>query len=152
MIPFAKTSPVPPETCHLACAIEQIGDRWTMLILRSALFGVRRFDHFQAELSIPRTILSGRLAALTRNGLLEKRPYKEDGKRSRPEYVLTDKAEALRPVMIALMQWGDDWLADGEAPPLRFTQATTRQPVHAAFVNADGARVETADIRVALRR
>lgn len=152
MIPIAKTSPVPLDICHLARAINQIGDRWSLLILRSALFGVRRFDHFQSELSIPRTMLSGRLASLTRAGLLEKRPYKEEGKRSRPEYVITEKAEALRPVMIALMQWGDEWLSQGEAPPLRFTHASTRQPVRAAFVNEDGAVVSANEMRVSLRR
>ena len=59
MTPLSHRSPVPLDICHLAKAIEVVGDRWTLLILRSAMFGVRRFDDFQQELSIPRTVLSG---------------------------------------------------------------------------------------------
>ena len=64
MTPRAPKSPVPLEICHLAKAIEAIiGDRWTLLILRSSLFGVRRFDDYQKELGVPRTVLSGRLSS-----------------------------------------------------------------------------------------
>ena len=78
-----------PDTCNLASAIEVVGDRWTLLILRAALYGVRRFDDFQAELKCPRTVLSGRLKSLVDAGLLIKRPYKAPGKRARPEYLLS---------------------------------------------------------------
>ena len=152
MIPLAHRSPVSPEDCNLAKAIDLVGDRWTMLILRSAMFGVRRFDDFQKELSIPRTILSGRLKNLTQSGVMERRIYKEEGKRSRPEYILTGAGEALRPVLIALMQWGDDCLADGRLAPIRFTHAASRQDVRAGFIDADGREVSPVQMRVALRR
>ena len=84
MIPRAQKSPIPLDICHLAKAIEILGDRWTLLILRGALFGVRRFDDFQKELEIPRTVLSGRLKKLVDHGVLTKQAYKEDGKRARP--------------------------------------------------------------------
>ena len=74
MIPLSRKSPVPPSQCNLARAIELIGDRWTLLILRSALYGVRRFDDFQEELGTPRTVLSSRLNDLVDAGLLEKSP------------------------------------------------------------------------------
>jgi len=152
MIPLSHRSPIPLDICHLAKAIDVIGDRWTLLILRSAMFGVRRFDDFQKELAIPRTVLSGRLKALTDQDLLEKRAYKVEGKRARPEYIMTEKGQALQPVLIALTQWGDDWLADGAKPPMGFTHAATRQRVKAAFVDEDGREVAADEMRLALRR
>ena len=152
MIPRAQKSPVPLDICHLAKAIEAIGDRWTLLILRGALFGVRRFDDFQKELSIPRTVLSGRLAKLVETGVLTKQTYKEDGKRARPEYILSDAGEALRPVFMALTQWGDDWASDGAPPPISFTHAKSRQKVRPAFVDENGRETAMKDTRVSLRR
>ncbi|MEP1144565.1 MAG: helix-turn-helix domain-containing protein [Henriciella sp.] len=152
MIPRAQKSPVPLDICHLAKAIEAVGDRWTLLILRAALFGVRRFDDFQKELSIPRTVLSGRLAKLVEADVLTKKAYKEDGKRARPEYLLTDGGEALRPVFMALTQWGDEWASDGAPPPISFTHAKSRQKVRPAFVDEDGREARMKDTRVSLRR
>ena len=152
MIPRAQKSPIPLEICHLGKAIEAVGDRWTLLILRGALFGVRRFDDFQKELTIPRTVLSGRLAKLVEKGVLEKKSYKEDGKRARPEYILTEAGEALRPVFMALTQWGDIWAADGAPPPISFTHAKSRQKVRPAFVDEDGRETPMSDTRVSLRR
>lgn len=152
MIPRAQKSPVPLEICHLAKAIEAVGDRWTLLILRAALFGVRRFDDFQKELSIPRTVLSGRLAKLVEADVLTKKAYKEDGKRARPEYLLTDAGEALRPVFMALTQWGDEWASDGAPPPISFTHAKSRQKVRPAFVDENGREALMKDTRVSLRR
>ncbi len=152
MIPLSHRSPVPLDICHLARAVDVIGDRWTLLILRSAMFGVRRFDDFQQELSIPRTVLSGRLKALTAGGLLEKRAYKVEGKRARPEYLMTDKGQALQPILIALTQWSDDWLAEGAKPPMGFSHAETRQRIRAAFIDENGREVAVDQIRLSLRR
>ena len=152
MTPRAPRSPVPLELCHLAKAIETIGDRWSLLILRSSLFGVRRFDDYQKELSIPRTVLSGRLSNLVNAGVMAKQSYKEDGKRARPEYVLTEAGEALRPVLMALTQWGDDWLSQGAPPPISFTHASSRQRVRPGFVDEDGKETKLSEMRIALRR
>ncbi|MEM7460655.1 MAG: helix-turn-helix domain-containing protein [Pseudomonadota bacterium] len=152
MIPRAQKSPIPLEICHLAKAIEILGDRWTLLILRGALFGVRRFDDFQNELSIPRTVLSGRLKKLVESGVLTKKAYKEDGKRARPEYLLTEAGEALRPVLMGLNLWGDEWASDGAAPLLSFTHAKTRQKVRPAFVDEDGKETKLSEMRISLRR
>lgn len=152
MIPRAQKSPIPLEICHLAKAIEILGDRWTLLILRGALFGVRRFDDFQKELNIPRTVLSGRLKKLVENGILTKNAYKEDGKRARPEYLLTEAGEALRPVLMGLNLWGDVWASDGAAPLMSFTHAKTRQKVRPAFVDEDGKETKFSELRISLRR
>ena len=102
--PRTRRSPVAPDRCNLSRAITLIGDKWNLMILRSALYGVRRFDDFQSELGAPRTILSGRLKKLVENGLLETRQYREEGSRARKEYILTDKGNGLRPILIALTQ------------------------------------------------
>lgn len=149
--PRLSRSPVAPEACHLARAIDLIGERWTLLVLRAALFGVRRFDDFQAELGAPRTVLSARLKRLTEAGLLEKCAYREPGKRARAEYVLTEKGAALRPVLIMLTQWGDAWLAGDEAPPIRFVDAATRAPAKAGFVGPDGRAVPEDRLRAKLK-
>lgn len=122
-----------------------------MLILRSALYGVRRFDDFQDELGCPRTILSGRLKMLETQGLLKKQPYQEPGKRVRSEYVLTEKGIALQTALVALNQWGDEWLAGGEPPPISFTDAATRSTARVAFVSEDGVEVPVGRLRPRLR-
>ncbi|MEO0713974.1 MAG: helix-turn-helix domain-containing protein [Pseudomonadota bacterium] len=152
MTPRVRRSPVPPSGCNLARAIELIGDRWTLMVLRSALYGVRRFDDFQAELKCPRTVLSGRLKTLTEAGLLERRSYQESGKRTRPEYVLTDRGAELRAALVALTQWGDAHLAGGEPAPVSFVDEETRSPVRAGFVDADGRSVDPNGLRAVLRR
>jgi DNA-binding HxlR family transcriptional regulator len=111
-------SPVPPDACNLAKSFALIGDRWSLLLLRAALYGVRRFEDFQVELNIPRTVLSNRLVQLTEKGFLEKRPYKIPGSRPRPEYWLTPMGLALRLPFIALTQWGDRWVGGDKPPPM----------------------------------
>lgn len=150
-IPLARRSPVQPDACNLAKAIDVVGDRWTLLILRAALYGVRRFDDFQSELGCPRTVLSGRLKQLVEDGLLTKRPYKSPGKRSRPEYVLSPMGLSLRPILIGLTQWGDAWLGQGEPPPISFTKAGSKSAIRAAFVDIEGREVRPDQIRPVLR-
>jgi DNA-binding HxlR family transcriptional regulator len=150
-LPLARRSPVPLEICNLARTIDIIGDRWTLLILRAALYGVRRFDDFQAELGCPRTVLSGRLKILVEAGLLTRKTYKVPGKRGRPEYVLSEMGQSLRPVLIGLNQWGDAWLGRGEPAPISFTKAGTKTAIRAAFVDPDGREVHPDQIRPVLR-
>ena len=100
------------DRCSLAAALAIIGDRWSVLVLREAFFGVRRFDQLQRNLGIARNILTGRLHAMVEAGILARRPYQE--RPLRHEYVLTERGIDLYPILIALMQWGDRHLA-GEA-------------------------------------
>ena len=92
-----------------------LGDRWTFLVLREAFFGVRRFGHMQRNLGIARTVLSSRLKLLVAEGLLERRPYRDDPVWH--EYRLTDKGLDFYPVALALMAWGDRYLAGPDGPP-----------------------------------
>ena len=149
-LPRTRRSPLSPDICNLAAAIKLIGDRWTLLILRAALYGVRRFDDFQSELGTPRTVLSDRLKRLTNAGILVRRPYREQGRRARSEYLLSEAGEDLRPAMISLTQWGDKWLATAD-PPISFT-SKTGSIVHAGFIDQAGNEVSAAEMRIVLRK
>jgi DNA-binding HxlR family transcriptional regulator len=103
--------------CSVAQSLEIIGEWWTLLILRDAFLGVRRFDEFVTRLGIARNVLTNRLDTLVDAGVLERRPY--DEARGRYDYLLTEKGRALWPVMTALRQWGDQWiLGEGNEPVL----------------------------------
>ena len=109
-------------TCSIGRAMDILGERWTLLILRECFYGVRRFSVMQRNLGIARNILSARLQLLVRTGILEKRRYQEEPERF--EYKLTEKGLALYPAVVAIMRWGDEHLCQGErarraAPHLR---------------------------------
>jgi DNA-binding HxlR family transcriptional regulator len=100
--------------CSIAATLEVIGDRWSILILRDAFRGVRRFEEIQQDLGIARNILTDRLAKLVANGVLEKRKYQD--RPARFEYRLTPKGIDLSPALVALMRWGDKHLAEEHGP------------------------------------
>jgi DNA-binding HxlR family transcriptional regulator len=93
-----------------------VGEKWSLLVLREAFFGVRRFADFQRVLGAPRAVLTDRLATLVEEGILRREPYQAEGERQRHEYRLTQKGIDLYPTLVALMQWGDRYLADGDVP------------------------------------
>jgi DNA-binding HxlR family transcriptional regulator len=91
-------------------ALEVVGERWTLLILREAFYGVRRFEVLLANVGCARNLLSARLATLVAHEVLARVPYAQAGQRERCEYRLTEKGKALYPVLLSLMAWGDRWL------------------------------------------
>lgn len=150
--PLIRRSPVPVDACNLARSFAVIGDRWSLLVLRSALYGVRRFDDFQAELDVPRSVLSKRLAGLVENGLMERREYRDEGQRARVEYPLTQMGQALGLPFMAMTEWGDRWLGDGHSP-LTLKRKSNGQSLRMALVDQDGRVTPASDIDrvVALR-
>jgi DNA-binding HxlR family transcriptional regulator len=135
--------------CNLARSFELIGDRWTLLILRSALYGVRRFDDFQADLDIPRSVLSSRLASLAATGIMERREYREDGQRTRVEYALTEMGQSLALPFMAMTAWGDKWVGDGTTP-LTLRSKTTGEKLSVALVDEGGRRVKGSDAEIVI--
>jgi len=101
--------------CSIAAALGIVGDRWTILILRDAFRGLRRFDELRRDLDIPRAVLSDRLRRLVVAGVLVKRQYQEHPPRD--EYRLSRMGLELSPILVALMQWGDRWLSAPDGPP-----------------------------------
>lgn len=102
--------------CSIARTLGIVGDRWTLLIIREAFSGVRRFDDFRKHLGVARNVLTERLQRLVDAGILELRPYQQHPPRH--EYRLTDRGRDLHAVLLSLMQWGDRWLAGEAGPPL----------------------------------
>jgi DNA-binding HxlR family transcriptional regulator len=107
--------------CSIARAVEIVGTRSAILVMREAFFGTRRFDDFARRAGIGEPATATRLKELTAEGLLERVPYREPGQRTRYEYQLTPKGRELLPVLFALRQWGDTWAADPAGPPLLAT-------------------------------
>jgi DNA-binding HxlR family transcriptional regulator len=93
--------------CPVAQALEQIGEWWSLLILRNAFNGMRTFDQFERTLGIATNVLTARLNALVAHGVLERVRDPEDGRRH--EYRLTAKGRALHPILVGLYQWGEEW-------------------------------------------
>ncbi|HZC14765.1 MAG TPA: helix-turn-helix domain-containing protein [Thermoleophilaceae bacterium] len=103
------------QVCSIARALETIGDRWTLLVIRDLFLGLRRFEDLQRDLGVARNVLTDRLGRLVEDGIVERRLYQE--RPERYEYRLTAKGLDLWPVMISLMKWGDRHSPDeGGAP------------------------------------
>jgi DNA-binding HxlR family transcriptional regulator len=102
--------------CSIAQSLEIVGEWWTLLIVRDAFLGIRRFDDYVERLGISRNVLANRLDTLVEAGVLERQPY--DEARGRYDYVLTEKGRALWPVMVTLRQWGDEWITGAGNEPL----------------------------------
>lgn len=102
------------QACSIAGALEVIGERWSLLIVRDVFLGLRRFDDLQAELGIARNVLQSRLASLVEQGVLERHLYNE--RPARYEYRLTQKGFDLWPALVALMRWGDRYAPSPEGP------------------------------------
>ena len=147
--PLVRRSPVERRHCNLAGAFELIGDRWTLLILRSALYGLRRFDDFQTDIDIPRSVLSNRLAGLVETGIMERREYRDEGQRARVEYPLTKMGRALGLPFFAMTQWADKWLGDGISP-YRLRSKLSAEWLSVALVDERGKRAKGPDVEVVI--
>jgi DNA-binding HxlR family transcriptional regulator len=105
----------PGQVCSIARALEIMGERWTLLILRDALLGLTRFEEFQDSLGIASNTLTNRLKLLCREEVLER--VSDPERPGRPKYVLTDKGRELGPALIVLMKWGDRHYPTPNGPP-----------------------------------
>jgi DNA-binding HxlR family transcriptional regulator len=126
------------DNCSIARTIGVVGEKWTFLVLREAFSGIRRFADFQAVTGAPRQVLSARLARLVEEGLMRKVPYREPGQRQRYEYKLTEKGLDLYPIMLALMHWGDRYVADPEGPSIIVRHRDCGAPVRQYLRCDDG--------------
>ena len=118
------------QNCSIARALELVGERWTLLIIRDAFLGLRRFDEFQESLGISRNVLTERLNRLVEEGIFEAIPY--GIRQDRYDYQLTRMGLDLHVALIGLRQWGDKYLCD--KPPTRARRKRDRRPLVAALV------------------
>lgn len=128
--------------CSVARTAALVGDAWTVLVLRDLFNGIRRFDDLAGHLGVARNVLTRRLGALVDAGLVERTPYREPGARERHEYRLTAAGRDLRPVVLAMLAFGDRHLAGPEGPPMRVEHVDCGEPVHVEVRCAAGHVVE----------
>lgn len=132
--------------CSIGRALELVGDRWNLLILREALNGETRFSDFKSRLQVASDVLTQRLASLVEDGVLEKRSYREAGARSRMAYHLTASGRDLVVVFGALQQWGDHHCPHPDGPLVRRGSRTTGRPLRVAFVDDHGTETPLEDV------
>ena len=135
------------QNCSASRALELVGERWSLLILRDAMFaGWTRFSQFQKSLGVATNVLAKRLEDFVDAGLMEHRPGVAG---EQAEYVLTRKGLELKPVIIALTEWGDKWVRPG---PVSFRNKADKKPVELQLRRADGgSKLDVADVITILR-
>ena len=135
------------DNCSVQRTLDVVGEKWTLLVLREAFYGARRFEQFLDRIGCARNLLTDRLTTLTAAGVMKRVPYREPGQRERHEYRLTDKGRDLITSVIALMQWGDRWEADPEGPAVEVVHRECGRPVEAVLRCArDGASLSARDV------
>ena len=144
---MAKRKTMQDNACPVARSLDLVGDRWSMLIVRDAFDGIRRFGDLQRNLGVARNILSDRLGALVEEGILAVQPA-SDGT-SYQEYVLTAKGEHLFPVVVALRQWGERHLYVKGEPHSVLLEIASGKPVAAMLPHGrEGTVLKPGDTRV----
>jgi DNA-binding HxlR family transcriptional regulator len=132
--------------CGIGQALEALGDWWTLLIVRDAFFGVRRFADFERSLGIAKNVLSARLAHLVDHGIFERVDVGSEGHRF--EYRLSGKGEALLPVLTAMREWSDEWVfGRGNEPVILTDRRTGRRLPKLQVTDADGRPLSRRDLR-----
>lgn len=134
--------------CSIAKAMEVVGTRSAILILREAFYGTTRFDDFAKRVGITEAVASARLRELTAEGLFERSPYQEPGQRTRHEYVLTEKGRDLLPVVLGLMQWGDKHLQGRRGAWMAMQDDETGEPVRVELRSESGREVALSELRL----
>ncbi|MCA9716764.1 MAG: helix-turn-helix transcriptional regulator [Myxococcales bacterium] len=135
------------QNCSIAQAIEVLGDGWTLMILREAFLGTRRFAEFQRALGISKNVLSGRLTQLVEHGVLAQVDAGRHG--TRYEYALTAKGKDLATVLTALRQWADRWVYGEGREPLLVVDRRTGEPIpRLRILDASGAPVRDRDLEL----
>jgi len=132
------------QVCSIARALEVVGDRWTLLVIRDVLLGTRRFDQLLESLGAASNVLADRLARLVAEGILERVRYSE--RPDRFEYHLTGKGRELGLCLLALMQWGDRYISD--KPPRIARRPSDGSPVSVRLVAGDGSIVASGEIEL----
>lgn len=124
-----------------------LGDRWTLLILREAFYGVQRYADMLADLGASRAVLSERLTKLVDDGLMTRQPYTEPGSRTRDAYVLTQRGRDTALILIAMMQWGEQHLL-GTQGPVKITATHSGAELRAGLLDSEGSPTPLAAARL----
>lgn len=134
--------------CSVARALDVVGTRSALLLLREAFYGTRRFDDFARRVGVTEQVAATRLKELVADGLLERVPYREPGQRTRHEYRLTPKGRDLYPVLVALLQWGDAHAPAPAGTPVELVHTGCGAPVGVRVRCAAGHDLAPRDVTV----
>src|SRR6266481_2082500 len=146
-MPDSKRGRLANKECSMARAMEVVGDRWSILILREAFYGVKRFDEFEYYVGIAPNILSNRLKKFVDAGIMTRVPLPKHS--TRYEYVLTEQGRDFFPAYLALKKWGDDWLAEPEGPQVVFRERSAgREIKYPRLLTASGKPLRLEDVEV----
>ncbi|CAN5264040.1 helix-turn-helix domain-containing protein [soil metagenome] len=145
---MGRTANYSQERCSVAATLEVVGDPWTMLILRDAFNGTRRFEQWQSKLGVARNVLAARLKSLTQHGVLVKQAYTD--RPPRYEYLLTQKGRDLFPLMTVMLNWGDTHVYGEGSEPRTYTHTACGGQLKTMVVcECCGAKPHPNDIRAA---
>src|SRR5215469_1863665 len=133
--------------CSLARTLDVVSTKSALLILREAFYGTARFDDFALRAGLSEPVAAARLRERVAAGLLQREPYQEPGQRTRMAYRLTDKGAELLPVVVALMQWGDRWLAP-DGPPVVLRHRECGATVHSELRCHAGHQASAEDLEL----
>lgn len=143
-----KKDAFPSQLCSVARALEIVGEWWTLLIVREAFFGVKRFSEFERNLGIAKNVLSERLSKLVECGVMER--IDAPGRGNPRDYNLTERGRDLLPVVVSLMQWGDRWIVGSAGAPIRVLERKTGEEIARLEVQAaSGRALSLEDVAVA---
>src|SRR5262245_589050 len=138
------------DQCSIKRALDVLGEKWTLLVLREAIYGVRRFDDFARALNCGRGVLSARLKTLTEAGILKRVEYREGEQLGRAEYHLDEKGLDLFTTILALSQWGDRWMPPPDGPVAKVTERASGRAVRAVLTSDKAMKgLGLPDIRIA---
>ena len=133
--------------CSIARSLELVGSWWSLLLIRDAMMGARRFKHFQKSLGIAKNTLTSRLNQLIDSDILERVPAKDGS--AYDEYQLTPKGRDLGPIILALSQWGDKWAVHPDGPSFEYFDRKTGEDLTAIWPRrANGEAMELRDVGV----
>ncbi|MET0699097.1 MAG: helix-turn-helix domain-containing protein [Mycobacterium sp.] len=132
--------------CSIERSLRVVGERWSLLVLREALGGATRFDEFKDALGVSSDILTARLSTLVEHGVLERRPYREPGRRERHDYHLTQSGRELQLVLGALGQWGDRHLPRVQGPSIE-RRSSDGQLVRLCYLDEMGREVPPEEVK-----
>ncbi|MFI5956028.1 winged helix-turn-helix transcriptional regulator [Cryptosporangium sp. NPDC051539] len=146
--PLADRSGWQADACSVGKAMDVVGTRSAMLLIREAFYGTTRFDDFARRVGITDAIAAARLKELVSAGIFSKRPYREPGQRTRNEYVLTPMGQDLLPAVLALMQWGDRYLQENGEGPLDVVYGSSGERVEVTARTHDGTALDADSLHV----
>ncbi|MFK7950091.1 MAG: winged helix-turn-helix transcriptional regulator [Saprospiraceae bacterium] len=138
--------------CPVTKAMRALGDKWTLLIMRECFWGFKRFDDFQNNLNISKSVLTKKLNQLIEQELLEKQSYKESGQRTRYEYTFTQKGKDLTKIILSFLDWGNKYLVNEGETTIKVVDKTTKNDVNIDILDSSGKRLKYRELEMRISK